>query len=75
MNTMQEKFYHFIKERVKKEYINEADVLLKEGFSKQMDGTFDKTYLDEYAKTMMTYIKTENKEEVQRIISQFSKNL
>lgn len=75
MNAMQEKFYHFMLERIDDHYKDEAKALLQEGFDRQVNQTFTQEYLNEYMEKMLTYIQPEYREEVQKIMLQFSSHL
>ena len=75
MNAMQEKFYHFMLERIDDHYKDEAKALLQESFDRQVNQTFTQEYLNEYMEKMLTYIQPEYREEVQNIMVQFSSHL
>lgn len=75
MNPRQSQFYQYMEERIKSEYFDVADQLLKEGFEKQNNGTFNKEYFVEYKKQMLSYIKEDSRNEVEAVMSQFSINL
>ncbi len=48
MNAFQEKFYHFILDRVQTDKVEDVKELLAESFAKQSEGTFDVAYLLSY---------------------------
>ncbi len=71
MNEGQERFYHFILERVLGEKLEDAKALLNEGFDKQANGGFDGAYAAGYAQKMLSMLKPEHVEEVKAIMQQF----
>ena len=75
MNVYQEKFYHYILERVKSSYQKEAEELLKEGFSRQNKGTFTQEFMQSYIEQMHLFIQEQHKEEVMNLMEQFAKKL
>jgi hypothetical protein len=75
MNKGQEKFYEYILECVKPEYIMEAKALLNESFNKQNEGTFNQAYLDEFMSKMLSILKVEKIEEVEAIMVEFGERL
>ena len=75
MNPGQEKFLHFILERVSSENQEQAKQLLNESFSKQNDGTFNQAYLMYFIPKMLELIQSEHLEEVKGIMQQFQGNI
>lgn len=71
MNEGQEKFYHFILERVREDKLEAAEVLLKESFAKQDTGTFGADYLRTFVPEMLSYLKPEYVEEVKSIMMKY----
>lgn len=74
MNAGQMKFRDFIIDRVKDEYKEHAEKLLQESFQKQMDGTFDLGFLQEFKNSMLGFLKPEAVKEVTAIMEQFGNN-
>lgn len=74
MNAGQMKFRDFIIDRVKEEYKEHAEKLLQESFQKQMDGTFDLEFLQEFKNSMLGFLKPEAVKEVTAIMEQFGNN-
>lgn len=68
MNNGQEKFFNFIMEKVSEDNETKAKELLKESFSKQDDGTFNKEYMMSFIPRMLELIKPECLEEVKNIM-------
>lgn len=75
MNPGQEKFLHFILERVSSENQEQAKQLLNESFSKQNDSTFNQAYLMDFIPKMLELIQSEHLEEVKGIMQQFQSNI
>lgn len=71
MNPGQEKFYHFIIERVQEDNKDQANELLHESFEKQANGSFDKKYLEAFKPKLVALLKPEHIEEVQAIMKEF----
>lgn len=71
MNQGQERFYHFIMERVQEAHTEDAKALLEGSFAKQADGTFGPEYLAEFKPKMLGWLKPEYIEEVQQIMNNF----
>lgn len=72
MNPGQEKFYQFFMERVILGKENEADALLKKGFAKQQEGTFDSAYLEKMSGKYFELIKPECQNELKAAMQHFS---
>lgn len=71
MNPGQEKFYHFILERVNETHIDDAKALLAESFSLQSQGTFNQQYLMSFIPKMLGYLKPEHIDEVKNIMMKY----
>lgn len=69
MNQGQEKFFNFILERVVDGKHDEAKALLKQGFAKQADGTFDMAFINEFSSKLFPIIKPEFVDEVKSVIA------
>ena len=74
MNAFQEKFYHFILDRVQADKVEEVKELLAESFAKQSEGTFDVAYLLTFKEKIVPMLKEADKEEVLKIMEEFGKN-
>ena len=73
MNAFQEKFYHFILDRVQADKVEEVKELLAESFAKQSEGTFDVAYLLTFKDKIVPMLKEADKEEVLKIMEEFGK--
>ena len=73
MNAFQEKFYHFILDRVQTDKVEEVKELLAESFAKQSEGTFDVAYLLTFKDKIVPMLKEADKEEVLKIMEEFGK--
>ena len=73
MNAFQEKFYHFILDRVQADKIEEVKELLAESFAKQSEGAFDVAYLLTFKDKIVPTLKEADKEEVLKIMEGFGK--
>lgn len=73
MNAFQEKFYHFILDRVQADKVEDVKELLAESFAKQSEGTFDMAYLLTFKDKIMPMLKEADKEEVLKIMEEFGK--
>lgn len=73
MNAFQEKFYHFILDRVQADKVEDVKELLAESFAKQSEGTFDVAYLLTFKDKIVPMLKEADKEEVLKIMEEFSK--
>lgn len=71
MNSGQEKFYHYILERVKPEKIEEAKALLAENFKKQQEGTFTQEDALQFVPKMQDILQPEKTAEVLAIAQKF----
>jgi len=71
MNLGQEKFYQFIMESVNEVDREKAKELLKESFSKQDDGTFNKEYLSEFIPKMLQFVKPDKLDTVKNIMMNY----
>lgn len=71
MNQGQEKFYHFIMERVAPQNEASAKALLNESFSLQDTGRFTPDYLMGFIPKMLDLLKPEYVEEVKTIMMNF----
>lgn len=71
MKEGQERFYHYILDRVKPEEKENAKKLLEEGFSNQDHGTFTPSYLTDFIPKMMDLIQPEHCDEVKSMMSLF----
>jgi hypothetical protein len=74
MNAFQEKFYHFILDRVQADKVEEVKELLAESFAKQSEGAFDVDYLLTFKDKIVPMLKEADKEEVLKIMEEFGKN-
>lgn len=68
----QEKFLHYILERVQEGKEEEAKELLMENFRKQDEGTFSLTEIQEFIPKMIHLLKPDKLEEVQTVVNNFS---
>jgi hypothetical protein len=75
MNPGQKMFYDFFMERTKEDSKEEAERLLKTGFAKQDEGTFDKAYLDEVMPKYFELIKPEAVDELKDAMAQFASRI
>lgn len=73
MNAFQEKFYHFILDRVQNDKVEDVKELLAESFAKQSEGTFDVAYLLTFKDKIVPMLKEADKEEVMKIMEEFGK--
>lgn len=73
MNAFQEKFYHFILDRVQADKVEDVKELLAESFAKQSEGTFDVAYLLTFKDKIVPMLKEADKEEVLKIMEEFGK--
>ncbi|MDZ5440962.1 hypothetical protein U1329_10775 [Enterococcus cecorum] len=73
MNAFQEKFYHFILDRVQADKVEDVKELLAENFAKQSEGTFDVAYLLTFKDKIVPMLKEADKEEVLKIMEEFGK--
>lgn len=73
MNAFQEKFYHFILDRVQADKVEEVKELLAESFAKQSEGAFDVAYLLTFTDKIVPMLKEADKEEVLKIMEEFGK--
>lgn len=73
MNAFQEKFYHFILDRVQADKVEDVKELLAESFAKQSEGTFDVAYLLTFKEKIVPMLKEADKEEVLKIMEEFGK--
>ena len=73
MNAFQEKFYHFILDRVQADKVEEVKELLAESFAKQSEGTFDVAYLLTFKDKIVPMLKEADKEELLKIMEEFGK--
>jgi len=73
MNAFQEKFYHFILDRVQADKVEEVKELLAESFAKQSEGAFDVDYLLTFKDKIVPMLKEADKEEVLKIMEEFGK--
>ncbi|WP_248624133.1 hypothetical protein [Enterococcus cecorum] len=73
MNAFQEKFYHFILDRVQADKVEDMKELLAESFAKQSEGTFDVAYLLTFKDKIVPMLKEADKEEVLKIMEEFGK--
>lgn len=73
MNAFQEKFYHFILDRVQADKVEEVKELLAESFAKQSEGAFDVDYLLTFKDKIVPMVKEADKEEVLKIMEEFGK--
>ena len=73
MNAFQEKFYHFILDRVQADKVEEVKELSAESFAKQSEGTFDVAYLLTFKDKIVPMLKEADKEEVLKIMEEFGK--
>lgn len=71
MNPGQEKFYHYILERVKPEKTEEAKTLLAENFKKQQEGTFTQEDALQFVPKMQDILLPEKVAEVLAIAQKF----
>ncbi len=71
MNAGQEKFYHFILERVMEEHKSEAEELLKQNFQKQEAGSFGLADMIAFGGKITGWLKPECVEEVKAVMEQF----
>lgn len=69
MNPGQERFFHFIMEKVEESNQVKAQELLAESFAKQAEGTFNKEYMMSFIPRMLDLIKPECIEEVKAIMA------
>lgn len=69
MNNGQERFFHFIIERVELENQAKAKELLNESFAKQDEGTFNKEYMMNFIPRILELIKPECIDEVKNIMA------
>ena len=67
----QTKFYEYYLKRVKPEYQDAAQHLLKESFKSQADGNFDDNFINKFVKETQVYIETDKLTEVLEIIEHF----
>lgn len=68
----QERFLHYILERVQEGKEDTAREILTENFRKQDEGTFSQEDVQEFIPKMLNLLKPEKLEEVQAIVKQFS---
>lgn len=73
MNAFQEKFYHFILDRVQADKVEDVKELLAASFAKQSEGTFDVAYLLTFKDKIVPMLKEADKEEVLKIMEEFGK--
>lgn len=71
MSEGQRQFFEYIVECLKEDKKEEGIALLHEGFQKQADGSFDRTYLDGYHTKMLELLKPEKVDEVKKIFDGF----
>ena len=67
----QTKFYEYYLKRVKPEYQDAAQHLLKESFKRQADGNFDDNFINKFVKETQVYMETDKLTEVLEIIEHF----
>jgi hypothetical protein len=70
----QEKFLHFILQRVKEDKVEEAREILLENFKKQDEDSFTKDDIEQFIPKMMSILKPDKIEEVRAIASKFSED-
>lgn len=75
MNPGQEQFYNFFIEKTMDDKKKEAKALLEAGFTKQAEGTFDRTYFEEVKPKYFALIKPEFMDEVKAAMDHFSSRL
>lgn len=71
MNEGQQRFFHFILERVLDGKQEDAKALLSESFGKQAEGSFTQEYAMAFMPRMLALLKPEHVEEVKGIMIQY----
>lgn len=75
MNAGQQRFYSFVMERVKEECAEEAKAMMLENFKRQDEGTFTREYMQQNAPKLLSYIKPEFIEDLQKAAAHMSATL
>lgn len=71
----QQKFYTFMMNCAKEDVKDRMSMLLEEAFTKQKDGTFQKSDVDDMMKACTSLVKEDKQEEVMNIMKQFQSQM